>query len=76
MKELTENQKNFLDVIIYFQEDFGYCPSYRELCNIFGFSSTNSVNNYVKALIKKGHLEHYHKMKRSLIIIKKPNYIK
>ena len=43
-KGLTERQKRILDVLEDFQENFGYPPSIREICENALISSTSVVN--------------------------------
>jgi len=51
---LTKKQKQILDYLIEFFQDFGYMPSYREIAEAFELSSPSSIHQYMKALEDKG----------------------
>lgn len=51
---LTKKQKEILDVIIAYTRDNGYAPSYREIAEEIGVSSTATVHEHVKNLEEKG----------------------
>ncbi len=55
-KQLTKRQGTVLEVIAKHIEEVGYPPTIRELGNALGISSTNGVNDHLKALEKKGYL--------------------
>ena len=55
-KELTKRQATVLKVIAKYIEEVGYPPTIRELGDALGISSTNGVNDHLKALEKKGYL--------------------
>lgn len=54
--QLTKRQTTVLKVIASHIEEVGYPPTIRELGNALGISSTNGVNDHLKALEKKGYL--------------------
>jgi repressor LexA len=54
---LTERQKAILDFITQSIEERGYPPTLREIGEHFGIRSTNGVNDHLRALEKKGHLQ-------------------
>ena len=56
MQKLTERQKAVLEFIIESIEDRGYPPTLREIGNHLGISSTNGVNDHLRALERKGYL--------------------
>ena len=55
-KRLTERQKSVLGFITHHIEDTGYPPTIREIGDHLSISSTNGVNDHLKALEKKGYL--------------------
>jgi len=57
MTELSQRQGDVLDYIAETIETRGLPPSYREIGDALGISSTNGVSDHVKALIKKGYLK-------------------
>lgn len=54
--ELTNRQATVLEVIARHIEEVGYPPTIRELGDALGISSTNGVNDHLKALERKGYL--------------------
>ncbi len=56
-KELTSRELQVLNWIKSYQQDEGGYPTYREIQGAHGFSSINSVSQYVKQLAAKGYLE-------------------
>lgn len=67
MKGLTKRQRELIDYIQEFITNNRYSPSYREIGERFGFSSTGSVYNHVQALKKKGVLNLEPKSSRSIL---------
>lgn len=53
---LTKKQRQVLDFITKFVEDFGYAPTYREIAEAFDLSSPASIHQYMKALEEKGYV--------------------
>lgn len=56
MKKLTDRQRMVLDYIISSLEEHGYPPTIREIGEFMEISSTNGVNDHLKALERKGYL--------------------
>ena len=57
MKELTEKQRNVLQFIFDRIRSDNMPPTIREIAAEFGFSSTGTVRDYLKALIDKGYIK-------------------
>ena len=57
MRELTKKQQQILQLIADSVEEYGYPPTYQQLCNILGISSKNGVKKHIDALVAKGYLE-------------------
>ncbi len=55
--KLTDRQATVLKVIARHIQDVGYPPTIRELGDKLGISSTNGVNDHLKALERKGYLK-------------------
>ena len=66
MPHLTKKQKEILDFISQFIQTNDYAPSYREIADYFGLSSTATVDEHVKALEDKGLISTSHNAARSL----------
>jgi len=54
---LTDRQREILDFITRSIRERGYPPTLREIGLHFGIRSTNGVNDHLRALEKKGHLQ-------------------
>jgi repressor LexA len=66
---LTKRQKEILDFINAFIAEFGYAPSYREIGQHFGLSSSATVAEHVQTLQNKGYLKIDANEARSIEII-------
>jgi repressor LexA len=69
MPNLTKKQKEILDYITEFIQINQYAPSYREIADHFGLSSTATVHEHIKSLEDKGLLASQHNMARSLEVV-------
>jgi len=69
--KLTQKQKAFLWYISRYIEEWGYAPSFDEICTHFDFRSYNTVTTYLKALERKGYIRLPQKknQKRSIEVI-------
>lgn len=63
MTKLTKKDKQVLDFIEKYILYFGYSPSYREIGDGTGLSSTSSVHAHVQRLIDAGAIESSHDQK-------------
>ena len=54
MPNLTKKQKEILDFVTQFIQTNQYAPSYREIAEHFGLSSTATIHEHIKALEDKG----------------------
>lgn len=66
---LTLKEKAVLEFIDGFQKSSGISPSYQEIRDHFEFASFNSVQNYLKQLIRKGYVKSSANQKRALQIV-------
>ena len=69
MPELTKRQKQILDFITEFIQAHDYAPSYREIAEHFGLSSTATIHEHVKSLEDKGLITSSHNAARSLELV-------
>lgn len=69
MSNITKKQKEILDFITQFIQSNEYAPSYREIADYFGLSSTATVHEHVKALEDKGLITSAQNEARSLEIV-------
>lgn len=69
IKNLTPKQKQILDFISAFKSGNGYYPSYREIGDNFGLSSSSTVASHIKALKNKGYLNNAFNKSRSIEIV-------
>jgi repressor LexA len=65
-EKLTKRQTEILEFISNFVSEHGYAPSYREVGQHFGISSTATVHEHVKNLESKGYLHNVGESARSL----------
>lgn len=56
MRDLTAKQQQIFDFILGSLRNEGSIPTVREIAGAFGFSSTNSVNTHLEALVAKGYI--------------------
>lgn len=69
-KGLTERQKRILEVLERFQDQNGYPPSIREICDLANISSTSVVKYYLSQLEESGHIERDGRVSRGIRILK------
>ncbi|MBT4516639.1 MAG: transcriptional repressor LexA [Candidatus Komeilibacteria bacterium] len=74
MPNLTKKQKQILDFITQFIQTNEYAPSYREIAEYFGLSSTATIHEHVKALEDKGVISSSHNTARSLEVVNKHRF--
>jgi repressor LexA len=69
-KGLSERHKRILEVLESFQDQYGYPPSIREICNMADISSTSVVNYYLDQLEEMGHIERDRRVSRGMRLVK------
>ena len=69
MANLTKKQKEILDFVTQFIQSNQYAPSYREIAEYFGYSSTATVHEHIKSLEDKGLITSSQNAARSLEIV-------
>ena len=63
---LTKRQREILDYIESFLENYGYSPSFEEIASFFGYSSLATVHEHLSNLERKGYLRKNYNKSRSL----------
>lgn len=69
-KGLSERQKRILEVLERFQDQYGYPPSIREICDKANISSTSVVNYYLDQLEDMGYIERDRRVSRGVRVLK------
>lgn len=69
MSNLTKKQKEILDFVTQFIQNNEYAPSYREIADYFGLSSTATVHEHLRSLEDKGLITSNHNAARSLEVV-------
>jgi repressor LexA len=68
--KLTERQIKILEVLEHFQNNAGYPPSIREICEQAGISSTSVVNYYLEQLAEMGYIQRDERVSRGIRLVK------
>lgn len=68
-EKLTPRQRSILEFIRTQISRDGRAPTVREICSHFSFKSTNGARDHLKALIKKGYLEHDNMISRGIRLV-------
>ena len=69
--KLTKKQKCVLESIKEFIASNGFPPTCIELKNILGYSSANSITEYLVAIERKGYIKRTPNIARSIVILYK-----
>lgn len=69
-KELTERQLHILEVLDRYQQQHGYPPSIREICQHANISSTSVANYYLDQLEARGMIERAGRVSRGIRLVK------
>ena len=75
MEELTDRQKQILNFILETSDDRGFPPTIREIGDQMEISSTNGVNDHLKALERKGYLTRGEQQSRSMVPTKRARLV-
>lgn len=68
-KGLSDRQKKILEVLETFQEENGYPPSIREICELADISSTSVVNYYLDQLQEMNYIERDNRVSRGIRLL-------
>ena len=66
---LTKRQKEVLDYIGEFIDDYGYAPSFEEIADHFGYSSLATVHEHLSNLERKGYIRKSYNESRSIEVV-------
>ena len=66
---LTKRQKEILDYIRGFIDDYGYAPSFEEIAEAFGYSSLATVHEHLSNLERKGYIRKSYNESRSIEMV-------
>lgn len=66
METLTKRQAQILEFVTNFIQKNTYSPSYREIGQHFGLSSTATIAEHIESLKQKGYLNHEENLARSI----------
>jgi repressor LexA len=66
---LTKRQREILDYVESFLENYGYSPSFEEIAKFFGYSSLATVHEHLSNLERKGYLRKNYNKSRSLELV-------
>jgi SOS-response transcriptional repressor LexA len=67
---LTMRQQLVLTAVADFVRRFGRPPTIREIGDLTSITSTNGVNDHLKALVAKGYLERGENQARALVVLR------
>jgi len=70
MAILTKKQKEVIDFISSYEQDFGYAPSLNEIKDALGISTVSTIHEHISNLIAKGFLKRVKGSARSLELLK------
>lgn len=73
MKDLSERQRQILDLILRTVNERGYPPSVREIGESVGLSSPSTVHSHLSALVKAGYLRRDPSKPRAIEVIHTPD---
>ena len=57
MEKLTKKQQSVLNFIKMYKTKTSFTPTHKEICQEFGYKSTNSAFKHKQSLIKKGYIK-------------------
>lgn len=66
MEPLTKRQAQILEFVTAYIQNHNYAPSYREIGQHFGLSSTATIAEHIESLKAKGYLDHEENLARSI----------
>ena len=66
---LTKRQKEILDFLQVYLEEYGYAPSFEEIARRFGYSSLATVHEHLENLREKGYIRKSYNASRSIEVM-------
>jgi repressor LexA len=73
LKKITDRQKQVLDYICAFIDEYSYPPSIRDIQKHFGLKSTKGVKDHIDRLVEKGYLKRTDGSARALSVVENRN---
>lgn len=70
-KKLSIKQKQVLECIEWFIDEYGYSPTYREIASLLNKRSVKGVFNTIFLLEQKGYIETKQSIARSIKVIRR-----
>jgi repressor LexA len=70
MHQITERQRSILAYIQRYLAEHGYPPGFRNICNEFGFKSSNAANSHLLGLEKKGYIARDARISRGIRVLR------
>jgi repressor LexA len=67
---LTKRQREILDYVDSFLDNYGYSPSFEEIAKFFGYSSLATVHEHLSNLEQKGFIRKDYNRSRSLTLVR------
>ena len=67
---LTKRQKQILDFIEGYLEEWGYAPSFEEIAHAFGYASLATVHEHLSNLERKGYIRKSYNQSRSIEVVR------
>ncbi|ETW96603.1 transcriptional repressor LexA [Candidatus Entotheonella palauensis] len=75
MKQLTPRQQQVLDLIRRYLQNQGMPPTRAEMAQALGLRSANAVEDHLKALVRKGHIEILSGRNRNIRLLERPGLV-
>ena len=66
---LTKRQKQILDFIEGYLEEWGYAPNFEEIAHAFGYASLATVHEHLSNLERKGYIRKAYNQSRSIEMV-------
>lgn len=76
MEEITNRQKDILDLIMKDIATKGYPPTVREIGEVLGLSSPATIHFHLKKLRQKGYIKHNNSKNRAIEVLVPNKYLK
>ncbi|MBS1249340.1 MAG: LexA repressor [Chloroflexi bacterium] len=70
-KKISDRHKQVLKVVQKHNDEYGYAPSYRDICEETEITSTSMVNYYLKQLEEVGYIQREENISRTLSVTEK-----
>ncbi len=68
---LTKRQKQILDFVEGYLDEWGYAPSFEEIAHAFGYASLATVHEHLSNLERKGYIRKSYNQSRSIEMVRR-----